>query len=153
MKIVIAAVGRARGGAMHDLYEDYARRLKWPLTLREVDVRGKLAPSALRAREAELLQAEIPARARIVALDSQGRAISSEELAASLGAWRDAGAETIAFVIGGAEGLDPALLRQAHITLSLGKMTWPHMLVRVMLAEQLYRAQSILQGHPYHRGG
>jgi 23S rRNA (pseudouridine1915-N3)-methyltransferase len=153
MRIVIAAVGRMRAGAMHDLYDEYVRRLKWAVTLREVEVRGKLAPAAMRTREGELLQAEIPERARLVALDGGGKALSSEELAASLGGWRDGGTETLAFAIGGAEGLDPALLKRAQMTLSLGKMTWPHMLVRVMLAEQLYRAQSILQGHPYHRGG
>lgn len=153
MRIVIAAVGRLRAGAMHDLYEEYVRRLKWAVTLREVDVRGKLAPAAMRTREGELLQAEIPDRARLIALDGGGKTLSSEDLAVSLGAWRDGGTETLAFVIGGAGGLDPALLKRAQMTLSLGKMTWPHMLVRVMLAEQLYRAQSILQGHPYHRGG
>lgn len=153
MRIVIAAVGRLRAGAMHDLYEEYVRRLKWAVTLREVEVRGKLAPAAMRMREGDLLQAEIPDRARLIALDGGGKTLSSEDLAVSLGAWRDGGTETLAFVIGGAEGLDPALLKRAQMTLSLGKMTWPHMLVRVMLAEQLYRAQSILQGHPYHRGG
>ncbi len=153
MRIVIAAVGRLRAGAMHDLYGGgYVRRLKWAVTLREIEVRGKLAPAAMRTREGELLQAEIPDRARLIALDGGGKPLSSEDLAASIGAWRDGGAETLAFVIGGAEGLDPALLKRAQMTLSLGKMTWPHMLVRVMLAEQLYRAQSILQGHPYHRG-
>jgi 23S rRNA (pseudouridine1915-N3)-methyltransferase len=153
MRIVIAAVGRLRAGAMHDLYADYARRLKWPLTLREVEARGKLAPATLKAREAELLLAEIPDRARLVALDDGGKPLTSEDLASTLGGWRDSGAENVAFAIGGAEGLGDALLKRAQLTLSFGRMTWPHMLVRVMLAEQLYRAQSILEGHPYHRGG
>lgn len=152
MRIVIAAVGRMRAGGMHDLYDEYVRRLSWAVSLREVDVRGKMAPAALRVRESELLQAEIPDRALVVALDSRGKNLSSEELAASLGQWRDDGTETVVFVIGGADGLEPAVLKRARLTLSLGKMTWPHLLVRVMLAEQLYRAQSILQNHPYHRG-
>jgi 23S rRNA (pseudouridine1915-N3)-methyltransferase len=153
MRIVIAAVGRLRAGAMHDLYDDYARRLKWPLTLREVEARGKLAPATLKAREAELLLAEIPERATLVALDGGGKLLASEDFAKTLGGWRDGGTETVAFVIGGAEGLDPTLRKRAQLTLSFGRMTWPHMLVRVMLAEQIYRAQSILEGHPYHRGG
>jgi 23S rRNA (pseudouridine1915-N3)-methyltransferase len=153
MRIVIAAVGRLRAGALHDLYDDYARRLKWKLTLREVEARGKLAPATLKAREAELLMAEIPERATLVALDGGGKLLASEDFAKTLGGWRDGGTEAVAFVIGGAEGLDPALLKRAQLTLSFGRMTWPHMLVRVMLAEQIYRAQSILEGHPYHRGG
>jgi 23S rRNA (pseudouridine1915-N3)-methyltransferase len=153
MRIVIAAVGRLRAGAMYDLYDDYARRLKWPLSLREVETRGKLPAATIKVREAELLLAEVPERAKLVALDGGGNLLSSEDLARSLGGWRDGGTEAVAFVIGGAEGLDPALLKRAQLTLSFGRMTWPHMLARVMLAEQLYRAQSILEGHPYHRGG
>ena len=88
---------------------------------------------------------------RLIALDMRGKSLSSEDFAALLSRWRDEGAGDLAFAIGGAEGLDDTLCAAAALTLSLGAMTWPHMLVRVMLAEQLYRAQTILTGHPYHR--
>ena len=94
--------------------------------------------------------AAVPAGALMVALDERGEAWSSTELARRLAAWRDTGA-TIAFAIGGADGLDPAVIGRADAVLSLGAMTWPHFLARGMLLEQLYRAQQILAGHPYHR--
>ena len=94
--------------------------------------------------------AAVPAGALMVALDERGEAWSSTELARRLAAWRDTGA-TIAFAIGGADGLGPAVIGRADAVLSLGAMTWPHFLARGMLLEQLYRAQQILAGHPYHR--
>ena len=122
-----------------------------PLVLKEIEERRPLAPAELMRREAELLRAAIPAAARLIALDMGGKSLPSEKFAALLGRWRDDGTRDLAFVIGGAEGLDGTLRAAADLTLSLGAMTWPHMLVRVMLAEQLYRAQTILTGHPYHR--
>jgi 23S rRNA (pseudouridine1915-N3)-methyltransferase len=158
VKIVIAAVGRAREAHVRALFHEYARRLAqggrraWPIVLHEIEEKRRLAPLELKAREADLLRAHVPDRARLVALDASGKMLSSDDLARRLGAWRDAGAPAVAFVIGGAEGLDPALIARADLVLSLGAMTWPHQLVRVMLAEQLYRARAILDGHPYHRG-
>jgi 23S rRNA (pseudouridine1915-N3)-methyltransferase len=93
----------------------------------------------------------LPQRARLVALNGRGGAWSSAELADRLGGWRDAGAGSVAFAIGGADGLGTAVIERADAVLSLGKMIWPHLLVRGMLLEQLYRAQQILAGHPYHR--
>ena len=93
----------------------------------------------------------VPAGALLVALDGRGQALSSEGLAEKLAAWRRRGPKALCFVVGGADGLDDGVLAKAHFTLSLGPMTWPHMLVRVMLAEQIYRATTILAGHPYHR--
>jgi 23S rRNA (pseudouridine1915-N3)-methyltransferase len=93
----------------------------------------------------------LPQRARLVALNGRGAAWSSAELADRLGGWRDAGAGSVAFAIGGADGLGTAVIERADAVLSLGKMIWPHLLVRGMLLEQLYRAQQILAGHPYHR--
>ena len=158
MRVTLVAVGRAKAGAVRDLYEDFAGRLDprrgplGPLTLKEVEERRPLAPAELRRREGELLKSAIPAGARTIALDWRGRSLSSEDFAALLGRWRDAGVAETAFVIGGAEGLDEAQRGAADLVLSLGPLTWPHMLVRVLLAEQLYRAQTILTGHPYHRG-
>ena len=86
-----------------------------------------------------------------IALDGRGKSLTSEGLAARLGHWRDDGVKDIAFLIGGADGLPRAVTETAHLTLSLGAMTWPHLLVRGMLCEQIYRAEQILRGHPYHR--
>ena len=101
--------------------------------------------------EAMLLQRAIPDGALICTLDERGKVMSSPDFAELIGNWRDQGRQDVAFVIGGADGIDPSLRAQADASLSFGKMVWPHMLVRVMLAEQLYRAASILSGGPYHR--
>ena len=98
-----------------------------------------------------MLRATLPKQAVLVALDARGQSLTSEAFAARLAKWRDGSAGDLAFVIGGADGLEPALVKRADLVLSLGAMTWPHMLARAMLAEQLYRAATILQGHPYHR--
>lgn len=154
MRLTIAAVGRLRGGPLAEAFADYAGRLKsgrWTLDMVEVEERRRLSGPELVAREGELLLAAIPRGAVLVAMDPRGVALSSEDLAARLGRLRDEGA-SVAFAIGGADGLAPGVLGAARLRLSLGAMTWPHMLARVMLAEQLFRAQSILSGHPYHRG-
>ncbi len=151
MRLAIVAVGRAREGAIVDLYRDYVRRLTWPVALHEVELRAPPAEGQRAAREGALLQARIPARATIVALDPRGMALSSEAFAQRLGRWRDDGIADLAFVIGGADGLTDEIRRSAALVLSFGAMIWPHLLARVMLAEQLFRAQSILAGHPYHR--
>jgi 23S rRNA (pseudouridine1915-N3)-methyltransferase len=151
MRLTIAAVGRLSDGPALKLYRDYAARLSQPLTLKEVEDRRKLPAAQRLAREAELLLAAIPKGARIVALDERGKALSSPAFASLLAKWQSEGAGEVAFVIGGADGLDPGLKKRAALLLSLGPMTWPHLLCRALLAEQLYRAQSILQGHPYHR--
>ncbi len=151
MRITLAAVGRAKAGPARELYEFYAGRLTWRLTLKEVEERRPLAPEALKLREGELLLAALPPGARLIALDETGRSLSSVRFAEQIGAWRDAGTQDLAIVIGGADGLVPALRDKADLVLALGAMTWPHLLVRGMIAEQLYRAQTILAGHPYHR--
>lgn len=105
----------------------------------------------MKAREAELTLAAVPAGALLVALDERGQSWSSRDLAERLAAWRDRGVATLAFAIGGADGLGPSVIERADAVLSLGAMTWPHLLVRSLLLEQLYRAQQISAGHPYHR--
>lgn len=151
MRLWLLTVGKARPGPHRELYDFYAGRLRWPLKLVEVEEKRKLAPDQLKAREAELLLAQLPKGAVLCALDEHGKSESSASLAALLGKWQDNGVGDIAFAIGGADGHGEALLSRADRKLSLGAMTWPHMLVRGMLAEQLYRAQQILAGHPYHR--
>ena len=151
MRITIAAVGRARRGPEAGLYEHYAGRITPPPALKEVEEKRRLSGAKLKAREADLLRAAVPDGAVVAALDATGKALSSVELAKKLGAWRDDGVGDLVFVIGGADGLDASLLKGADFVLSLGPLTWPHLMVRGMLAEQLYRAQCIQQGHPYHR--
>lgn len=153
MRIKVISVGRARAGPERALFDDFARRLTWPIELLEVEERRPLPAAAKVRREGELLCARVPKGAVTVALDSRGPTLTSEEFAARLGGWRDDGVAEIAFLIGGADGLDGAVIEKAQLTLSLGPMTWPHLLVRGMLAEQLYRAEQILSGHPYHRAG
>ena len=157
MRILIAAVGRVRDAALRELYGEYVGRLaaggreRWRIELVEVEEPRKLPPAELVAREAALLMKAMPKGARIVALDARGKALSSEDFAVRLGRWRDDGTVRLAFAIGGSHGLDPTVIHSADLVLSLGAMTWPHQLVRAMLVEQIYRAKSILEGHPYHR--
>jgi 23S rRNA (pseudouridine1915-N3)-methyltransferase len=117
----------------------------------ELEEKRRLPPVELKMREAELVLAAVPADARLIALDQRGKEWSSLDLADRLRAWRDGGAGALAFAIGGAEGLGASVVDRADAVLSLGAMTWPHLLARCMLLEQLYRAQQILVGHPYHR--
>ena len=151
MRLWLAAVGRLRAGPLRTVLDDYLGRSAWPLTVREVEARKRLAGPALRDHEGELLLAAIPAGATLVALDERGRDLPSTALAERLGRWRDDGVQDLAFAIGGADGLSDAVRDRAALVLAFGRATWPHMLVRVMLAEQIYRAQTILSGHPYHR--
>jgi 23S rRNA (pseudouridine1915-N3)-methyltransferase len=127
------------------------KRLKPAPAIVELDEKRKLPPAQLKAREAELILAAMPAGAPLVALDEGGVAWSSRDLAERLAAWRDQGIATLAFAIGGADGLGQAVIARADVVISLGAMTWPHLLVRSLLLEQLYRAQQILARHPYHR--
>lgn len=152
MNLHVIAVGRARRDPCAALYADYAARLAWPIHLKEVEDRRGGSGDERRRREGDLLLAAVPDGAIAVALDAGGQPLDSEALAARIGRWQDSGTRDLAFVIGGANGLAPAVLQRADFTLSLGALTWPHMLVRAMLCEQVYRAGSILSGHPYHRG-
>lgn len=144
-----------RGGPESDLVKDYVTRFDrtgralglGPLTLTEVEDRKGGGMAA----EADLLRRVLPKGAVLCCLDERGKVETSPAFAKRLGAWRDNGRGDVALVIGGADGIDPALRAEADHMLSFGAMVWPHMLVRVMLAEQLYRAASILAGSPYHR--
>lgn len=153
MRTLILAVGRFRTGPERDLFDSYARRLHPPPDLVEVEERRKLDAARRVAREAELLITHVPPGAFVFALDGTGRTLSSEALAQRIGRLRDAGTPAACFIIGGADGLGTPVLDIAGMVLSLGPMTWPHMLVRTLVVEQLYRAEAILSGHPYHRAG
>jgi len=151
LRIHLIAVGRAKAGPEKALFEHYKSRLGWPFSLKEVEEKKKLPPAKLTAREGELLLAAVPKGATIVALDERGREFKSLEFAKKLEGWRDNGVGDIAFLIGGADGHSEEVRKKANLLLSFGKATWPHMLVRPLLVEQVYRAQCILSGHPYHR--
>lgn len=150
MRLTLIAVGRAKRGPEQELFNSYLKRLKPKLELIEVEEKRPLAGPELMMREAELISDKIPEHAYLVALDERGKPMSSRDFAVKLGDLRDTGRD-VAFIIGGADGLDESLRARADLTLGFGPQTWPHMLVRAMLAEQVYRAQSILSGHPYHR--
>lgn len=152
IRLRIIAIGRLRSGPLKELQTFYASRLTLPPAIVELETRQRLPPALLKAREAELILRALPAGTPLIALDRGGAGWSSRELAERLAAWRDRGIAELAFAIGGTEGLAGAVLTHAAASLSLGAMTWPHFLARGMLLEQLYRAQQILAGHPYHRG-
>lgn len=159
MRLTVAAIGRMRAGPERTLYELYAERIarvgpqlgfSGP-DLREFDEgRGRDTRSRT-AREAEALLGAVPGGARLIALDEAGKAMGSADFARLLERWKDEGARDCVLAIGGPDGHDESLRKRAGLVLSLGAMTWPHLLARVMLAEQLYRAMTILSGHPYHR--
>ncbi len=151
MRFIIVAVGRGGKGPEQALLSDYAARLRPPIEFKEVEERRSSSVDERKAREAEKLLAAVPPGARIVALDERGKSLGSVELAHKLGAWEDDGVAATAFLIGGADGHDESLRAKADLVLALGALTWPHMLVRAMIAEQIYRARTILDGHPYHR--
>jgi 23S rRNA (pseudouridine1915-N3)-methyltransferase len=159
MRLTLAAVGRLKAGPERDLVARYAERIAATgkgvglsdLALRETDESRARRPEDRKAEEARVLRGLVPDGAKIVALDERGKSMTSEVFAAQVAAWRDAGARDLCFVIGGADGLDPALRAEAALTLSFGALTLPHQIVRALVAEQMYRAISILAGHPYHR--
>ena len=155
MKLVIAAVGRIKPGPEAALVGDYVKRFDGagrsvglgPLSVEEVDARGKG-----QSEESALLTARISDHDRVVILDERGKSFASEDFSQLICDWRDDGVRCARFLIGGADGHTKDLRARADTLISFGKATWPHMMVRAMLAEQLYRAAAIATGHPYHRG-
>lgn len=159
MRLVVIAVGRLKQGPERELSERYFERaagLARKLGFRSLDIHelteSRARDAATRmAEEGAAIEAAIGEKAVIVALDERGKSLDSESFARHLGAWRDSGVPLCAFVIGGADGLSPELRRKAKLSVAFGAQTWPHQLVRVLLLEQIYRAATILSGHPYHR--
>jgi 23S rRNA (pseudouridine1915-N3)-methyltransferase len=147
----VIAIGRSRDGPESELFSRYSTRIRPALTLTEI-ADGKGSPIEIKRREAEALLAALPAQAFTVALDLGGEMLDTATFAARLESWLGQ-PRPLHFLIGGAEGLDRSVIERADFTLSLGHMTWPHLLARAMLAEQIYRARSIAAGHPYHRSG
>lgn len=159
MRLLIAAIGRHKNVPEAALIEDYAARLRHGgrgvgflgFDIDEIDAPKIADPRRRAAREWELLSAAVPEGAKRVILDERGKAVSSEAFANLIASWRDAGVPAAAFLIGGADGHSEPARKSADLLLAFGPQTWPHMLARAMLCEQLYRAMTILSGHPYHR--
>jgi 23S rRNA (pseudouridine1915-N3)-methyltransferase len=140
MRLHIIARGKIGRSPEAELVDRYAKRISWPFKLTELPDTGGAMPPPL-------------APMRTVLLDERGKQLSSEEFAGLLGKWRDDGVREARFLIGAADGHGAALRDEADLLIAFGAMTWPHMLARALLAEQLWRATSILAGHPYHRSG
>ena len=159
MRVGIFAVGRMKLGPERELAARYLDRAVATgkslglagFTVTELPESRAGSATSRKSDEGKALSGMLPASGVVVALDEHGKPIGSEDFATRLGRWRDDGKPAVSFVIGGADGLDPRLLQAADLTLSFSPLTWPHQLVRIMLAEQLYRATTILSGHPYHR--
>ena len=159
MRIIIAAVGRLKRGPETELTERYRKRVSQTgraLGLRDIDIieirESRADDAGKRMLEESIALANvIPAKAAVVLLDQHGENLDSASLAAQVAKWRAEDRPAAVFIIGGADGLSPSLRDKAALRLSFGAATWPHQLVRAMLLEQLYRAATILTGHPYHR--
>ena len=149
MTLQLLAIGRLRNSPEADLFARYNTRLRPALVVTEF-AEGRGAPAEVKRRESAALLAAMPPSAFVIVLDQGGDTPDSARLAERLDHWLGLG-RPICFVIGGAEGLDAPVLARANYVLSFGPLTWPHLLARAMLAEQLYRARAIAMGHPYHR--
>jgi 23S rRNA (pseudouridine1915-N3)-methyltransferase len=157
MNVHLLAVGQRMPAWVSEGYDEFARRLPHECSLKLIEIpaekRGKNADvQQLMHKEGERLLAAIPKRAQVIALEVTGKPWSTEELAQQLQNWLRSG-DDVALLVGGPDGLDPRCLERATARWSLSKLTLPHPLVRIVVAEQLYRAWTILKGHPYHRGG
>jgi 23S rRNA (pseudouridine1915-N3)-methyltransferase len=159
MRLAVICIGRLKQGPERELAERYRVRfddIGRKLGFRGLDVHD-IAESRARdagtriAEEAAAISALLPDKSTLVALDERGKNVDSASFAQQLGRWRDEGIAHTVFVIGGADGLSPELQRRASLRMAFGAATWPHQMVRVMLLEQIYRAATILAGHPYHR--
>lgn len=152
MHISIIAIGRMQRGPEQSLVDEYLKRLPWKKDVIEIDIKKPAATAPERkTKEAERLLAAVPDGAALVVLDENGKALKSRAFAKKIDHWQMAGYSQIAFIIGGADGLHESVLAKADLKLAFGTLTWPHMMVRAMIAEQIYRAWSINTGHPYHR--
>ncbi|HMN51474.1 MAG: 23S rRNA (pseudouridine(1915)-N(3))-methyltransferase RlmH [Xanthobacteraceae bacterium] len=160
MRLLIAAVGRLKAGPERELLARYVERTNAtgkalslaPLEIAEIPESPAQTAMKRKSDEAKALLAALPAKAKIIALDERGKSISSEDFAKKLARLRDDGAGSVAFLLGGADGLDDTVRKKADLTVAYGAATFPHQIVRILLAEQIYRAVTILSGHPYHRG-
>lgn len=159
MRVAILAVGRMKQGPERELVARYLDRAVASgkalgltgFSVTELNESRAGSAAARKTEEAKSLAAQLPEGGVVVALDERGKSVGSEDFARRVARWRDDGKGALSLVIGGADGLEPGFVSAADLSLGFSAMTWPHQLVRIMLAEQLYRATTILSGHPYHR--
>jgi 23S rRNA (pseudouridine1915-N3)-methyltransferase len=152
MDITILSMGRfGKHAPERELFEHYTKRLPWNVVLREHEIKGSYPEATLKEKEGEWILNAIPSSAYVYALDERGKSFDSVGFSKHIQRVREEEGKQIVFVIGGAFGLARSVKERANCTFCLGAMTWPHLLVRSMLAEQLYRAYTIIQNHPYHK--
>lgn len=142
--IDLIVVGKMKHDPLMDVFEDYRKRMQWKVSVTELEGKNQ-------ADEISKIEEKLDSRAALIILDERGQNIGSRDFAARIDVFQTKGISTIQCVIGGADGLSDDIRKKAALMLSFGKLTWPHKLARVMLIEQIYRAQQILAGHPYHR--
>jgi len=154
MQITLICVGRMKKGPELEILQTYLKRCPWSVKIVEVEEKRPLKGNERMAREGALLLKAISSQgsnAYVIALDERGQALRSTEFATKIKGLQEQGLSELVFLIGGADGYDPEVKKRADLLFSLGALTWPHMMARAMLAEQIYRASSILSGHPYHK--
>lgn len=151
-KVDLIVIGKLKKGAWHDLQEDYRARIRWDLAIHEIESR---IPDEKEQQkdEQKLILSKLDEDSFIVVLDERGDGLRSLDFAHTIQKIQNTGASKITFLIGGATGFTDEVRNKAHMLMSFGQQTWPHLMVRVMLLEQIYRAQQIMAGHPYHREG
>lgn len=151
MNIEIISIGKFRNSLQKEIFELYKKRCSWNIKLKELEVKTGNNPEIVKEKEGDLILASIPASAKIILLDETGQHLNSKEFASLIQNFRNNGTNNLAFIIGGASGTSTKVKQKAHLILSLSKLTFPHMMVRSILSEQLYRAFSIINNHPYHK--
>lgn len=156
MKITILSIGKfSKNDPNLNLFAEYQKRLPkgqgWKLELKELGVKGNFEGEVLKNKEGEVLLNNIPANSKVIALDERGKSLSSPEFAGYIKDLSNRGTSHLTFIIGGADGLSEELKKRADLILCFGKMTFPHMMIRSFLSEQIYRAYTIINNHPYHR--
>lgn len=150
LKIEIITAGRLKNSPSFELCQEYIKRIQWPLAVYEVESKSKDAGAAQR-EEIQKIKQHVKTDAFVIVLDKKGKNLGSTDFARTMEKIQNSGKTYLQFVIGGAEGLTDEVIKRANLVLSFGQPTWPHILARIMLLEQIYRAQQILIGHPYHR--
>ncbi len=155
MKISIISIGKFENSPHKQVFETYIKRLKWKVELKELDLKNSQNLSVPKIKEGEgaLILKALKPSSKLIVLDEDGKQFSSVAFAKMISDFAVAGDSNLSFVIGGSDGLSEEVLQKSNLKISFGKMTFPHLMVRAILAEQLYRAQSIIAGHPYHREG
>lgn len=151
MKIHILAIGRCTNTPEAEIVKRYIERTPWDITIKELEERRPIKGEERKKSEAGMLLAAIPKKSFIIILDERGKSQTSNELAKTITNAKDNGFENVCFIIGGADGLSADILAKAQLKISFGKMVWPHMMVRAMLTEQIYRSWAIINRHPYHK--